>query len=485
MKRRRFCLTAGSALGLACLRPGVARSAATEGAPTLAGMHDMVARAARELAEGRDIELTILLPQGSTANVKAASNAFTQATGVTIRFSETPVDEINSRMIVDTISGTNSFDLALPATFGLPDLVEAGAITNLDDFATKYEPSQFQATALFSLGDYYKDSLYGYQSDGDAYLMFYNRDWLRNPEDQKRFADRHGYPLQIPETWDQLDTTMKYFHRPEEGRHGGALFRTPNYIAWEYWIRFHAKGYWPFDENLVPQIDNDAGVAALEELIAASNSLYPDARTNGLFENWEAFSKGNIFCNIGWGGTQKFLNGENSQVRGRLAFGPTPGGYVGDQLLVVPYFNWGWNYTVSSGSKNPEIAYLFALYACSPVMSTKAVREEGGFFDPFRSEHYSDPQIIKAYSEEFLSAHRESMTRSIPDLYLRGQGEYFDALRENLVLADTGAVTAREALKRTAQQWQHTTRRLGRRSQIEQWTFLRSRYPQAVRRLLV
>ncbi|NIA70699.1 extracellular solute-binding protein [Pelagibius litoralis] len=484
MKRRSFCVGTGLALGSLCAFPAAAAAGTPGGKIPLNQLHEGTARAARALAADRDLRLSILLPQGSAANVAPLAEAFTASTGISFDLEETPVDEINSRMIIDTISRTNTFDLALPATFGVPDLVEAGAIVNLDDFAARYEPADFQADALFSLGDRYKDSLYGYQTDGDAYLMFYNRDWLEDAEEQKRFADRHGYPLQVPQTWEQLDAMMAFFQRPDEGRYGGALFRTPNYIAWEFWIRFHAKGFWPLDAELEPQIDNEAGIAALEELLAASKSLYPAARTDGLFANWEAFSQGNMFCNIGWGGTQKYLNSEVSKIKGRLAFGPTPGGEVDDGLLVVPYFNWGWNYTVSSGSRYPEIAYLFALYACSPEMSTRAVREAGGYFDPFRTEHYADPQIVETYSADFLAAHRASMIHSIPDLYLKGQGEYFDALRENLVKADTGVIGAKEALKQTAAQWRQTTRRIGHQSQVEQWAFLRSRYPDNVRKAL-
>lgn len=451
---------------------------------SLKSLHAQAAARAKELANGRPTSLTILLPQGSSANVAPVAAAFEAASGIAFRFVETPVDEINSTMIVDLLSGDASFDLALPATFGLPDLAEAGALCNLDPFAGRYEPEAFQNDALFSLGDYYRGSLYGYQTDGDAYLMFYNRDWLEDAEAGKRFADRHGYALMVPETWEQLDAMMAFFHQPEAERYGGALFRTPTYIAWEFWIRFHAKGHWPFDAEMVPQIAGEAGVEALEELIAASKHLYPAARSNGLFDNWKAFAKGNIFCNVGWGGTQKHMNGADSAVRGRLAFGPTPGGLVEGRLLVVPYFNWGWNYAVSSRSKQPEIAYLFALYACSPAMSTLAVREAGGFFDPFRKEHYGDRQIVETYGPDFLEAHRESMVRSIPDLYLKGQGEYFDALRENLVLADTGAISAREALERTAKQWRRTTRRMGQETQEEQWAFLRSRYPAEVQQAL-
>lgn len=43
---------------------------------------------------------------------------------------------------------------------------------------------------------------------------------------------------------------MAWFHRPEKGMYGGALFRTQYFIAWEWWGRFHAKGFYPFTEAL-------------------------------------------------------------------------------------------------------------------------------------------------------------------------------------------------------------------------------------------
>ena len=67
---------------------------------------------------------------------------------------------------------------------------------------------------------------------------------------------------------------------------------------------------------------------------------------------------------------------------------------------------------------------------------------------------------------------------------VKSQGEYFDALRKNLVLAGTGAISAREALERTAKQWRRTTHRMGQETQKEQWAFLRSRYPADVQQAL-
>lgn len=451
---------------------------------SLNNTHLEAASTAKNLALGRKVVLTILYPDGSLGNVKPAGDLFTQMTGIGIHYKKASLDEINTKIILSTMAPKEDFDLALPATFGLPDLIEANALENLDQFAKKYEPLDFQKDALYSIGDYYKGSLYGYQTDGDTYLMFYNKEWMKKENEQKRFFEQTGNLLKIPQTWEELDRMIAFFHRPENGMYGGSLFRTQNYIAWEWWMRFHSKGYFPLDDELNPQINNDAGVKALEELISVSNFLEPNVRVNGLFANFKSFSQGNKFCNIGWGGTQKYLNGKDSKIKGKLLYSPAPGGIIKGRLLPVPFFNWGWNYTVSAKSKEKEIAYLFALFACSPHVSIIAVREESGYFDPFRNSHYEDQQIIHTYTKEFLVAHKESMINSIPDFYLKGQGEYFDALRENTFMAYQGKLDPRQALDLTAMQWKRTTRKMGFQIQHEQWRFLKSLYPSKVRDLL-
>lgn len=483
--RRRFVKTAAVGATAAIVAPSLVMSSRSARAATLANVHIEAAAKAKELANGRSVTLKILQPSGSLGNVKPVADKFAAETGISVEYLEVPLGEITQKILLEAVAKSGAFDLALPATFGIPDLVESGILVNLDQYASKYEPDDFQDDELFSTGDYYKGSLYGYQTDGDTYVMFYNKDWLENSDENKKFADKNGYELKVPDTWQELDAMMAHFHRPDEGMYGGALYRTQYFLAWEWWVRYHAKGYFPLDDDLNPQIDNDAGVQALEEMVAASAHLYPGARTNGLFENFEAFGKGDKFCNIGWGGTQKFLNSDKSSIKGRMAFGPTPGGMVNGELLKTPYFNWGWNYVVSSVSKDPEIAYLFSLYACSPVMSTVAVRDPGGYFDPFRGVHYEDQEIINTYSADFLVVHKASMEGSIPDLYLKGQGEYFDELRTNLGAADAGAKTPKQALGDTASAWKRITRRMGKRSQSVQWSFLKSMYPASIRSRLV
>lgn len=450
----------------------------------LENLEEQIAAEVIRLKAGRDMTLSVLIPQGSFSNVDAVAKQFTMATGVDIEIVQTPLTDITTEILIENLGETGRFDVALPASYGVPDLVAANAVTNLDGLSARYAPADFDHGSLYTLSNFHAESLYGYLADGDVYMMFYNKRMLDDPDAQARFADMHGYPLGVPQTWQQLDEMMLFFHQPDIGQFGGLLFRGSAYVASEWWIRFHARGAWPFDDAMEPQIEGDAGLGALESLVAASQYMHPAAFSDDLFENWDGFGAGNVFCHIGWGGTRKYLNMTALGLSGDIVTAPTPGADINGQKIPFSYVNWGWNYAVPTHSKNTDIAYLFALYASGPKMSTTAIRKPDGFFDPFRIEHYDDPIITQIYSKQFLDAHLVSMQTAIPDLYLSGGGQYFDALREAIAASLSGQVTAETAMEICASQWRRVTRDAGRQKQIRQWRALRQRYPATMQSIL-
>ena len=156
----------GSA-GLA-LAPSLFTNSLIAAPASLADIHEVAASNAKELAAGKKVKLIVLQPSGSLGNVKPVADVFTEKTGITIEYLEVPLGEINQKVLLESVSKTGSFDIALPATFGIPDLAESGILVNLDQYASKYEPQGFQEDALYTIGDYYKGNLYGYQTDGDT-----------------------------------------------------------------------------------------------------------------------------------------------------------------------------------------------------------------------------------------------------------------------------------------------------------------------------
>jgi len=475
--RRRLLAGLAGIAASSALPASRAATASTPGTAAPDALARAVAGKARTLAGPDPKPLRLLIPNGCGANLAPVVEAFESLSGVAVELLDVPVDEVGTRLLVDALSGSADYDLALPPTFALPDLVAAEAIKPLSALAARHEPEDFRAGVLYDAGDRFDDDLYGFQTDGDAYLMFYHRDLLQDETERKRYADRYGAALEVPLTWEELDRQMAFFHRPDDGLAGGLLFRTSGYLAWEWWVRFHAKGVWPLSPTLVPQMDGDAGVEALEEMIRATAHLVPAAGSLGLFENWERFERGDVFCNIGWGGTQKYLHRRGSHMRDRLVHGPTPGGVVDGRRLAIPYFNWGWEYVVVTPCTRAELAYLFALFAASPTMSTLSVSQIEGFFDPFRAEHYADERIRDAYGEEFLSVHRASLGTAMPDLYLAHHGDYFHALGLWLERAIAGRVDPAVALHNVALAWDAIVPRAGHERQVERWLALRAHYP--------
>lgn len=423
----------------------------------------------------RDKKLALLLPEGSEDNLSPVVAAFQERTGIQVSQQFAPVDDIATFLLLTRSTSRDAFDVALPPTFGIADLAEAGAIEPLDEFTERYEPARYRDDMLYRSGEQVDGHFFGYQTDGDVYLSFINDALLRHADQHKAYADRFGQEPGKITTWAELDQLMAFYHRPEQGQFGGTMFRTPAYAMWEFWLRLHAAGITPFDADMQPQLTQEPAVAALADLVAASASQEPAARTNNLFQNWQSFKVGDKLINIGWGGSQKAFFERNSAIRTDVRAFLPPGDAVAPAGL--PYFNWGWNYTVPSGSARAEVGYLFSLFACSPSMSTLAVRQPDGYFDPFRVSHYEDSKIRSTYSTPFLNTHAEAMQRCLPDCYIGGQSDYFASLARYVAIATEGKLSPLEALRTTARQWQQITARRGRDRQIQSWHSVRGSYP--------
>lgn len=429
-----------------------------------------------------DKKLSLLLPTGSEDNLRPVVAAFEARSGIKVSQQYTPVDDISTFLLLTRSGSGDTFDLALPPTFAIADLAEAGALEPLNDFAERYEPVDYRDDMLYRSGEQVDGHFYGYQTDGDVYLGFINEGLLRLGERHKAFADQHGRPPEQINHWADLDQLMAFYQRPSEGYYGGSLFRTPAYGLWEFWLRMHAAGVAPFDADMQPQLTAEPAVTALAAMVSATNSQEPTASVNSLFENWNSFKQGNKLINIGWGGSQKAFHQPESPIRKTVRAFLPPGDQTAPEGL--PYFNWGWNFAVPSGSTRAEVGYLFSLFACSPTISTIAVRQPNGYFDPYRKIHYADSEIQGTYSNAFLQTHSEAIDHCLPDCYIGGQADYFSILARYVSLAVRGKLTPQVALRTADRQWQEITARRGRQRQIRSWQSVWNDYPESVKQAI-
>jgi len=265
--RRQFLLQAG----IVPIIAGGWVCRAGKGGIAFAGNRDheteIVNRIRSERSRGNDF-LRVFYPKGCVGNLEAFVPRFVELTGVRIQLVEASLDEIAAQLTLEHRMSTGEpYDVALPPTFALPDLATTGVISPLNSLAKEFEPKFFTDSSLYRLGDRFAGELYGYQADGDAYLMFYNKPWLDDERNQLAFEKIHKRQLRIPETWDELDLQLRFFHQPEKGRYGGSLFRNANYVIWELWARLHAKGLYPFDDDMHPRLNTSAGELHPQKLV--------------------------------------------------------------------------------------------------------------------------------------------------------------------------------------------------------------------------
>lgn len=430
-------------------------------------------RIAMELGRPNVGSLRILVPRGSEANVHAVASLFEDLTGVTVILDSVGPRDVGTTLLLDAMQGGETWDLALPATYDMPDLVGAGAILPLEDAGGE----DVGAASLYDHGNIFDDVRFGYQTDGDTIVAFYNTSVYDDPELQGRFEDAFGQRFSLPSSWEALDRHLVFVDTATQGRARGLLRRSASSIGTEFWLRLHALGVWPLSADFEPQIDSDEGIAALEAMLRSASHVADEAQGgNALFENWRRFEAGNIFATLSWGGMQKYLNRTDGPVAHQLVHAQAPGSESGGPVSV-PFFNWGWSYCIPKGSRQPQIARAFAEFAVSAEPSTAAVRAAGGFFDPFRAEHYDDPVIRKVYGEPFLEVHAASMENAVPDFYVPDRGAFMASLAKWLLRAMDGSVRPAKALRGAGDEWRQIAATGLRKDKLRAWQATRASYP--------
>ncbi|NLJ39229.1 MAG: ABC transporter substrate-binding protein, partial [Candidatus Atribacteria bacterium] len=138
---------------------------------------------------------------------------------------------------------------------------------------------------------------------------------------------------------------------------------------------------------------------------------------------------------------------------------------------------------ISNLSKHPEVVYhLLAFHATNKISFWNACRGWTGV-DPGVSFHFLPPHgtaslddyIANGFNpddaKEYLQGYYDNFfaPNIAPYLRIPGGNEYWVALDRHLSEAYTGQVDAREALNRTARDWEDITNRIGREDQLKSY----------------
>lgn len=383
-----------------------------------------------------------------------------------------------------TLKSWERVDLTVARNHEYPDLFADGLINDLTPLYTKFgfELDRDSADGLIrpDLQARLGNRIVAVPADGDVAVLYLRHDLLEDSREQAAFRKAYGRALEAPRTWREYEALLEFFHRPAQGLYGSAEERDEE-GAWMYWsLRFlTATPGAPqlFDSGMRPQLESPAAIAATESYVAATRYAPPRITEPGKGYNYvlPLFAQGKAFAILSTVAAARLFNDERSAVRGRFVAVPVPGDLHDGKLVRRNTIIYGNNLVIPSSAPHPALAFLYAMWLTDPDVSLRSVGISGGFADPYRWSHLRDERIRSAYTPEALAVFADAWPSvSLPGTGLRGDSEYLAALDRHLTAAARGEIGAAEAMKRTTNDWEAITQRIGRAAQVRDRRALRA-----------
>jgi len=325
---------------------------------------------------------------------------------------------------------------------------------------------------------YYHGENYGFVTDGNVHITGLRRDFFENPEERKRFEDKHGKPMKWPETWDDYLELAKFFTRPPD-LYGVSDLRSRKWLGpiW-FLMMFYANAGFPFADDMTPTLYNDAGRKAVEWYLATKAYSTKDIAIWGTTQNIPFVAGGGAFMWTYWSGGPAVAERPDSKTRGKWVYGVVPGSRMQGRLVKRSVSDPVIAVVINRRGQNPEAAYWLCQYWASPKHSTEIVADPKlQFHDAWAPEHMKDPRVLAKYTPQGVEATAKCLEVTTPSVFLPGYLEFTDILDKNLVDAFTGTISGDEALKKTEAEWRDVIKRIGAKLLIKDLASYKAAFP--------
>jgi len=445
--------------------------------------------------------VTITVAAGSFAakSPRMLEEKWEKMTGAEVKIIEIPFGDLYEKLVSAFTMGVKTYDVIIYPSNWIADFVQAGWIIPLNKYWDKKSDWE-DVIPLYQKMQFLEGKPYSIPVDGDIIFGYYRKDALENPEYQKKFKKKYGYPLAPPETWAQYRDIAEFFNGWDWDNDGdveyGCLEAMFTRTAGPYIFIVRAASYAAHPDNpatlffdpvtMKPNINNPGWVKALEEWIDIRKFGSPEMVNYGLGEVRGYYIGGESALAIDWADIGIMAQDpEKSRIRGKIGYFLAPGSYEYwnvrtkkwdkfARVVRAPYIGWsGWCVSITSTCKHPEAAFSFADFLDTKENALEGVTTPGTARNPYRFSQVNNPQAWKdspikfVNPEEYLKVNKMGYTHPNAQLDLRipKAGRYFEALARYLAEAIAGTLTPKEALDAAAKEWDEITEEMGRKQQ--------------------
>lgn len=425
--------------------------------------------AAKKMCNGKTITIVWEAGLQSLDPKNFSGPMWEKLTTCKINVIEVSTADMFTKIMQEYRAGTGAYDALNVIPAWMPDLVQAGALEQLDTLVDKYG----YRNELQKIAATYRDNqmkvngkIYGFPDDGDVFIMYYRKDIFADTDLKSKFKTKFKYELMPPKTWKQFGEIGQFLteNLKDKGTYGASQFRESSYGNFLFQERYRNEGGKFFDANMKAQVNNPTGVKVLTEWLSENKFMPPGVEKFGFVENLAVFLKGESAMTVSWPPYGRFAAGyikdeamkwvPESKVAGKVGYALPPGGH--------PQLAAGFALSVASTSKNKELAYLFIQWLNSEDISMQRVQLPYALRDPFRDSHFTSTEYLAKWpdAKDYLAALQAGSKTGLLDLSLIQTDKYEEALRQGISRLWAGD-NPKAILDDVAKSWDETTAKVG------------------------
>ncbi|EPX75854.1 ABC transporter substrate-binding protein [Salipiger mucosus] len=284
----------------------------------------------------------------------------------------------------------------------------------------------------------------------DVSALYYQKSLYEDEDNKTAFEEEYGYPLAVPDTWDQVADQAKFF-ADAPNFYGTQYAGKEEAIAGRFYEILVANGGEFLNEDGEPAFNSEAGVEALNWFVDLYQAeAVPAGVPNYLWDDLgQGFASGTVALNLDWPGWAGFFNDpDSSKVAGDVGVAPPPKGSAGVRS--------GWSgfhgFSVTEDCANPEAAASLVWFltnadsqklesAAGPLPSRQSV------WDHVIAEAEGD-----AYRTDVLETFQVAAEGAFPVPQTPAWIEITNVLYPELQAAILGDATPQEALDTAAEE---------------------------------
>jgi multiple sugar transport system substrate-binding protein len=178
-------------------------------------------------------EINIMWAQWDPADyLQQIGNMYEEETGIKVNVVQEPWDSFLTRFSTEMAAKGDTWDMVVGDSQWLGQGSTEGWYVNMTDFLVGEGIADTVTEATLTYyGEYPGASgqYWAFPTEGDANGWVYRKDLFEDPDEMAAFEAEYGYPLDIPENYDQFYDIANFFTRPDEGLYGVAIYGSNEY----------------------------------------------------------------------------------------------------------------------------------------------------------------------------------------------------------------------------------------------------------------